>query len=150
MTFQLSWEIEGDKQLSRRLRKVVTGISSFQKPFKQSADHLIGIYKRDVFRTQGSIIDERWARLSPATVAAKARSGFPITPLVATGRMRRSFKSFVTTESATIGNDARYFKYHQSNKPRRKIPRRVMMKLGMAQREDVVRIFHKFISKAMK
>lgn len=150
MTFSLSWSIEGDKQLSRRLRKITTEISDFQKPFKRAADHLVGIYKRDVFQTRGGIIDERWARLSPATVAAKARSGFPAAPLIRTGRMKRGFRSFATSESATIGNNTSYFKYHQSNRPRRKIPRRVMMKLGAVQREDVVRIFYAFIQKSMR
>lgn len=150
MTFAISWQIEGDKQLSRRLRGITTELSDFTKPFQKSAQHLIGIYKRDVFQTRGAIINEKWARLSPATVAAKARSGFPIQPLVRTGRMKRGFRSSVDSNSATIGNNATYFKYHQSNKPRRKIPRRVMMKIAASQREDVVRIFHTFIRKSMQ
>lgn len=150
MAFQITWEIEGERQLSRRLRKVVSGVSNFKKPFQESADHLAKIYSKDVFSTRGSVINERWKRLSPATVAAKARSGFGSAPLVNTGAMRSSFRTLVTTDSARIGNTSDYFKYHQSNKPRRKIPRRVMMKIAAAQREDIVRIFHLFLRGAMK
>ncbi len=150
MAFQLQWNIEGEQQLSRRLRKISTGVSDFSKPFKRSAQHLIGVYTRDVFATKGAVIGEKWARLSPATVAAKARSGFPSDPLIRTGRMRRGFRSLVTSNQATIYNNTQHFKYHQSNKPRRKIPRRVMMKLGINQREQVVKIFHTHLNKIMQ
>lgn len=147
MGLQISWSIEGDKQLSRRLRNVSSDVKDLKKPFDQSARKLRKIFANDVFRTEGGIIDEKWARLSPATVARKARSGGGI--LVDTGRMKNSFRYRSAKDHAIIWNPTRYFKYHQSNKPRRRIPRRVMMKLAGQQRQMVVRIFHKYIRESV-
>lgn len=150
MTFQIEWSIEGEKQLSRRLRGISTKATNFTKPFTSAAQHLTGVFSREVFNTEGGVIGEKWARLSPATVARKARLGQSTRPLIATGRMRSSFRNIVSSDQAVIYNNSDYFKYHQSNKPRRKIPRRVMMKLGLNQRTDVVRIFQTHLRKAMQ
>lgn len=150
MAFQLEWKIEGEQQLSRKLRIDASNIKDFKKPFSESASRLKRIFERDVFDSQGGAIGERWARLSPVTIAQKARHGFPLQPLIRTGAMRGSFKTAVTSDQAVIYNTAEYFKYHQSNKPRRHLPRRVMMKLGENQRELVVKIFHNFIREQLK
>ena len=47
--------------------------------------------------------------------------------LVATGVMRNSFSHEANEKSVRIGNDAPYFKYHQSSQPRTKMPRRQMI-----------------------
>src|SRR4051794_24357127 len=81
MSFQLSWEIEGEKQLSRMLLGMASSMKDYTYPFRQSADYLKNVFARDVFETQGAAIGERWKRLSPYTVAQKARRGYPLTPL---------------------------------------------------------------------
>ncbi|MEK7992891.1 MAG: phage virion morphogenesis protein [Planctomycetota bacterium] len=149
MSFAISWEIEGEKQLSRVLIGMESNMKDYTVPFRQSATYLTGIFSRDVFETQGAAIGERWERLSPYTVAQKARSGFPATPLIATGRMRNSFKSIVSTDQAVIYNTADYFKYHQSRQPRTHLPRRVMMKLSENLKEQVVRYFQEHIRLSM-
>jgi phage gpG-like protein len=63
--------------------------------------------------------------------------------------MQHSFKSIVASDQAVISNSAPYFKYHQSNKPRSRIPRRVMMALGQNQKQDIVRFFQSYISSMM-
>ena len=147
MSFQLNWTIEGEKQLSRVLSGLRDDIKNLQAPFSESAKKLIKVFSQDSFSTQGQVINERWARLSPYTVAQKARNGYPPDPLIRTGAMKKSFRSVVQTDSATIYNTAEYFKYHQSNQPRKKIPRRVMMKLAEEQKTMVVRIFQKHLFK---
>lgn len=149
MSFNISWEIEGEKQLSRRLLTIAGSVKNMQPAFEKSAKELVKEYSNDVFDTRGGAIDERWKRLSPATVARKARQGFSSQTLVATGAMKRLFDYRAGKDYAVIFNNADYFKYHQSNKPRRRLPRRVMMKLAERQRQKVVRRFLEHISKAM-
>lgn len=149
MPFELSWTIEGEQQLARRLRQVETKISNFSKPFRTSAQMLENVFSKSVFASQGGAIGEKWKRLSPYTVAQKARLGYPADPLVRTGKMKRGFRSIVSTDQAVIYNTAEYFKYHQSNQPRKKLPRRVMMKLADRQKEDIVRIFQQFVREAV-
>lgn len=150
MALQLEWSIEGEQQLSRVLRGVNGGFSNLEKPFKAAAESLKRTFSTEVFSTKGAVIGEKWARLSPYTVAQKARQGYPADPLIRTGAMKDSFKSVVTSTEATISNTAEYFKYHQSNQPRTTLPRRVMMKLGENQKQEVVKEFQKYILEVMK
>lgn len=150
MAFQLEWFIEGEKQLSRVISDIKTDTKQLGPAFKKSGEHLRRTFERDVFKTRGAEIGERWAPLSPVTIARKSLKGYPSTPLIATGRMKRSFRSYARTDMAAVYNTADYFKYHQSNQPRSsRLPRRVMMKLGINQREDVVKIFHTHIYKTL-
>src|SRR3954469_4067798 len=142
---KLQWSIEGATQLSRRLESLSANTRNLTVPFRKSADSLIRTFSRDVFSTQGAVIGEKWKRLSPYTVAQKARQGFPTDPLVRTGKMQRSFTSIVSSQQAVVYNTQDYFKYHQSNKPRSHLPRRVMMKLGEMQKQQVVKIFQRYL-----
>ena len=83
-------------------------------------------------------------------MAAKRKQGYSADPLVRKGDMQKSFKSLAKIDSATIWNSIAYAKYHQSNRPRRKIPRRVMMKLGNDQKAMVVKIIHTHFIKKLK
>ena len=143
MSFQIQWEIEGSRELSRVLNNVSRAAKDFKKPLGQSAVMLRKLFEGDVFVTEGAAIQRKWARLSPATVASKARSGypFPTKPLVATGKMQKSFYTRVYSEYAVVGNNADYFKYHQSNKPRKRLPRRVMMRIDNERKVEIVRFF---------
>lgn len=150
MAFQLGWEIEGEKQLSRVLFGLNKDITNLHKPFETATRRMRTTFEKDVFLTRGRVIDESWKPLSPVTIARKARLGQSRDPLVATGKMKRSFKTIVTNDMGVVYNTAEYFKYHQSNQPRSRLPRRVMMKLANDQREEIVQIFHKHIYQALK
>lgn len=150
MTFQLQWEIEGRVQLSRKLIGLESDLKDYTKPFSDSAIYLKGIFSRDVFETEGRAIGERWKRLSPATVAQKARTYQQTRPLIATGNMRASFQTIVSSDQAVVYNDAAYFKYHQSRAPRSStLPRRVMMKIYRTQREQIVKYFQEHIQASL-
>jgi len=150
MAFKISWTIEGEQQLSRKLRGIVTDIKDFTYPLKKISESLVGTFSMDVFETQGKVIGERWERLSPYTLATKARKGYPASPLIATGKMKNSFRTIVTSDYALVYNNSDYFKYHQSNKPRKKLPRRVMMKLYNKQREMIVKEFQVYLQNSVK
>jgi phage gpG-like protein len=138
---QISWNIEGEKSLSRNLRGVSLALKDWRGPLDRAATNLIKVFSDDVFRTRGAAVGVRWAALSPATIARKARTGG--STLVETGAMRDNFQKEVHADHAIIGNETPYFAYHQSNKPRTKIPRRTMMKLGNKQKTMIVREFQK-------
>jgi phage gpG-like protein len=149
---QLEWNIEGDKQLSRVLIGVGKSLSDFRQPFGSSAQYLKRTFSKDVFASQGQAIGERWKRLSPATVAEKARLGYFSGPLIRTGRMQNSFQSIVSTDQAVVYNTAEYAKYHQSNRPRAgmRLPRRPIMALGPNQKTTIVRYFQEYVRESMR
>lgn len=147
---QLTWSIEGDKQLSRRLRGIQHGIRNWTPAFKQSAEKLKTFFQGEVFDSRGRAIGEPWKLLNPKYAEFKARRYPGKGILEATGKMRGSFKTLYKSNMAAVWNTAAYFKYHQSNRPRKKLPRRIMMKLGHEQRELVVKIFHTHFRKKIR
>jgi phage gpG-like protein len=149
---QLQWSIEGDKQLSRVLIGMGKSMSDFRQPFNSSAEYLKRTFSKDAFSTQGRAIGVRWKRLSPATVAEKARLGYLQGPLIRTGRMQNSFQSIVQSDQAVVYNTSPYFKFHQSNRPRAgsRLPRRPMAALGPNQKVTIVRYFQEYIEESMR
>jgi len=146
----LTFSIEGDVQLSRNLLLLSERVKDWTPAFKETADTLKKIFQNDVFETQGGAIGESWSPLSRAYAQQKAKKYGNKGILQATGQMRAGFTTLVKPDMAEVSNRIDYFKYHQSNKPRSKIPRRVMMKLEEHQKQIVVKIFHTYFYKAMQ
>lgn len=147
MSFQLSFSIEGEKQLSRRLRDVQDGVQNMKPTFKKTAKTLRKVFERDSFNTRGAEIGVKWEPLSPAYAEWK-RQNFGNKPiLVRTGKMKGNFKTDYGRDFAQIWNPTEYFKYHQSKKSRGRLPRRQMMRLGNLQRALVVKLFQDTLRK---
>lgn len=144
MSLQLTWSIEGDVQLARRLEKIGTEVRDWSPAFKEAGEKLKKVFSESVFATQGSVIGESWQQLKPRYLAQKVKQGYPSDILIKTGQMKKSFYVNSTSDYAEIGNISPYFKYHQSKEPRSKLPRRIMMKLGNPQKEMVVKVFHMY------
>jgi phage gpG-like protein len=147
--FSISWEIEGEKQLSRKLLLMASRVKDWTPAFEQTAYELKNLFSQDVFATEGAVINEHWAPLSKAYAYQKAKKYPGKGILEATGKMRNGFMTLWRPDMAAVWNEVEYFKYHQSNKPRTKLPRRVMMKLDIRQREQVVKIFHTHFSQVV-
>lgn len=147
MSFSLSWEIEGEKQLSRNLLVLADRIKDWTPAFKETGITLKNIFEDDVFNTDGGVINENWAPLSKAYAYKKAKMYPGKGILEATGAMRNGFMTLWRPDMAMVWNKVEYFKYHQSNKPRNVLPRRVMIKLADQQRTQVVKIFHSYFHK---
>jgi phage gpG-like protein len=140
--FYLSWTIEGEMQLSRRLVLIAGKVKDWTPAFAETAYTLKNIFSNEVFATEGGAIEEHWSPLSKGYAFQKAKK-FPGKGILeATGKMRNGFMTLWRPDMAAVWNDVEYFKYHQSNQPRTKMPRRVMMKLAQEQRTQVVKIFH--------
>lgn len=146
----LQWNIEGEKQLHNRLRVAAEAVKDWTPAFKETAVQLKQVFSADVFATEGGAVDESWAPLSPAYAKRKARQYPGKGLLQATGKMQDSFMTLWKPDMAMVWNTCDYFKYHQSNKPRHVLPRRLMMKLAQQQRTDVVKIFHTYFVRKIR
>ena len=145
---QLSWSIEGDQQLLRKLQMVSSGIKDFSDPFRQTAEYLADTFEK-TFDVQGRNIGVIWPPLAASTIRQKAKNAPGAPMLVRTGAMRASFQKVYATDYARVWNSATYFKYHQSKQPRTKIPRRQMMNLAEEQKQTIVKFFHTYVQKIM-
>lgn len=143
--FNLSFDIEGDKQISRRLRIVAKGMKDFKKPFNKTGKYLKDFIKGNVFETRGRIIGESWKPLNKKYAIWKSKHYPGKGILEATGNMRKGFVYKAGKQEVVVGNIVDYFRYHQSNKPRSKMPRRIAMKLNEDNKQRIVKFFHEDI-----
>lgn len=137
MPITLTADVEGSTELSRRLLIMSDGIKDFHEPLTVAAAEV----RRSVdmnFDTAGNLLAGGWPPRSKVYA-------WPI--LQKSGKMRQSFQTQIQRDQAVIGNSADYFKYHQSNKPRTRIPRRVMLKLDQERKEFIVKAFQAYIIK---
>lgn len=135
----LTFSIEGEVQLERRIRGLSNDIKNWSKTFKSTGDYLKTFFSTEVFQTKGAVIGEKW------------KQGRYYNGLVRTGTMKNSFIRKFGTDYVLITNTAPYFKYHQSKLPRKKLPRRIMMKLDEKRKQKIVKLFQaELIKKANK
>lgn len=146
---ELSFEIEGEAQLLRRMEGVSEKLTNWKKTFARTGDFLKKTFK-DNFLFNGDLLEKPWVPLKPQTILAKQRKGQTDDPLIGTGRMMESFASDPQKFYVRVYNPVEYFKYHQSNRPRRVIPRRVMISLTERMKHIIVRFFQIQIEEALR
>lgn len=135
----LSITIEGEKQVSRKLGILDQRIQDFRTPLTKSVQYMLRIIDRN-FDMSGGLFGG-WA-------PRKDNNPWPL--LQKSGRMRGGFIDEVRQTEAIIGNNISYFRYHQSNKPRYKLPRRIMMMIRNADATHIVKNFHQHALDTLK
>ncbi|MEI7510608.1 MAG: hypothetical protein WCJ84_00440 [Candidatus Peregrinibacteria bacterium] len=140
----LSFSIEGEQQVSRAFDFIGKEISNFSKPLMSAQEFLIKTWKENM-QDEGKTLAGGWAPLSPAYASAKLKKYGNKRILERTGLMGKSFSGLVNSTSLTLWNSASYFAYHQSNKTRTRLPRRMMMKIDDTRRKEVQRFFTEYL-----
>ncbi|QZE10807.1 hypothetical protein SEA_CHISANAKITSUNE_38 [Gordonia phage ChisanaKitsune] len=101
------------------------------------------------FATRGANFNSRWAPLAPETVKDKRRGGWPMQPLVRTGRMKSEF-AYPRIVMNSRGSIASYgtsdaiagYQHHGT----RDIPARPILKVTPKLRKDVRRIMARYLT----
>lgn len=130
----IEFSIEGEKQFSRRLLIVADGVTDFTTPLEEIGSELQKTFQLN-FGQEGGLFGG-WA-------PRKDNNPWPI--LDKSGLMKSSFEQKVDGNSLILFNPVPYFKYHQSNKPRTRLPRRVMMRIDNERKEFIVKAFQKYL-----
>lgn len=129
MAVRLRATIEGEEQLSRRLEGLDRGATDLRPAFEDIGDELLHSFDTN-FDNRGALFMEGgWPRRSSNTPGTH--------PLMEkTGALRHSFDKKVGNDFVILFNRLMddYGKYHQSNKRRSKLPRRVIMKIDQARK----------------
>ena len=107
---------------------------------------------KDVFETEGASMGEKWVGLSKATIKDRKRKGFPPYPILyRTGALKNSLLGgsggidVVDRWGWEYGTRIPYAIYHQSRRPRRRLPRRAFLYVSNKFKGDLVKYIHKFI-----
>lgn len=143
---QLDIEVFGTQILNRRLLRFAGGVSDASLAFEAVARILSAATARN-FATSGASGGHPWRALAPATLARKRRLGLDPRILRATGRLYSSLVDAtspdhvqqITTESLRWGSTVDYGKYHQSTRPRAKVPYRPPVAFSENAKRNVVR-----------
>lgn len=140
MGMQLGFEIEGDKQISAELGITIDHLTDFSEPMSEAADIMMDAVE-DNFDKRGG----RFGGWDPRKDPTKTH---PLLEL--SGDMRKGFFKESTSEYAMVGNDDFKFPYHQSNQPRTKLPRRVMLQIDARMRDEIFKAFQRYIVYALR
>lgn len=132
-------EVQGDVQLDRKLGFMAKAYDDFSDPLEESSNSLLKSFDEN-FDMRG----KRFGGWAPRKIVAD----WPL--LEKSGDMRESFVSAVTKTQAVLGNTSEYFPYHQSNAPRTKIPRRVMMMIDEQSRREIIKHFQEWATKILQ
>jgi len=135
----ISGEIEGDKELSRRLMIAADSLEDFSEPLESIGGELKKSFDEN-FSMRGGLFGGWQPR--------KDNNTWPL--LEKTGDMRNSFTDEVHSDFVILTNTAPYFPYHQSNKPRQRLPRRVMMKIDQQRKTFITKAFQEYIVKVTR
>lgn len=130
----LDASIEGEQQLQRRLGIVADGVEDFSPPLENISDELLHSVDEN-FSQRGSLFGGWPPR--------KVEQPWPL--LEKSGELRGGFVSAVKSDYLEIGNFVSYFKFHQSNKPRARLPRRVMLKIDQQRKIYITKAFQEYL-----
>lgn len=135
MGVSITFELEGEKQLSVELAVVADHIKDWEPPLTKVGDILLKSFEMN-FNSRGQLFQGGWPKRS-------IEKPWPL--LEKSGDMRSGFDAAVKSDYIELGNTTKHFKYHQSNKPRARLPRRIMMKIDEPRRREIVKTFQAYI-----
>jgi len=130
----LDASIEGEQQVQRRLGIVADGVEDFSPALENIADELLHSVDEN-FSQRGGLFGGWPPR--------KVEQSWPL--LEKTGELRGGFVSAVKSDYMELGNFVPYFKFHQSNKPRARLPRRVMLKIDQQRKIYITKQFQEYL-----
>jgi hypothetical protein len=113
-------------------------------------DEVVGVFRaavREAFATEGGSTGSPWPALARSTQAERRRLGFgPAHPILRRtnellGSITGGGGGFVETTptSIAIGSNDPVFWFHQSRRPRTRLPRRAMVLLTLRNKSDMLR-----------
>lgn len=137
----LTFNLEGAEVVHRRLGITAEGVKSFKEPLAQIGHNFMKTFDMN-FDARGGLYGG-WAPRKPRYYAGQRIDTWPL--MERTGRMREAFAADVTKTGLVLGNSAPYFVYHQSNQPRTRLPRRVMMKIRDQDATMIVKEFQYYV-----
>jgi hypothetical protein len=134
--FRVTMVLEGDVVIDRVLRGIESRAAApFTDPAVVTA--VVAAFRAitaRAFASEGASTGASWAPLTPSTQRDRQRQGFPPAHpiLQRTGKLLRALTvgdgAFVATRPTgltyRLGAEVGYFTYHQSSRPRTKLPRR--------------------------
>lgn len=144
---RITLSVEGDVVIDRLLQ----GLEERAQDLTPAWPYVVAVFRAIVaraFASEGASTGDAWPDLAETTQADRRRKGFPPAHpiLQRTTKLMRSLVigdagGFVNMgpQHLEVGTDIEYFKYHQSNRPRRRLPRRAPVLFTADDRHELFR-----------
>lgn len=143
MGLPLEFTIQGEKQMSVELGIAADHLSDFSQPMRKTSVIMMNAVQEN-YDGRGS----RFGKWKPRKPTNPPQT-HPL--LEKSGKMRRSMYKESGQNHALVSNkDTKKFRVHQSNEPRSKIPRRVMLAMDDRMNTDIVKVFQAYIVKSLR
>lgn len=154
--FRISLTVEGDLVVDRLLK----GIEDRARDLSPAWPAVVKAFQEitaKAFASEGASTGAPWRPLAESTQRDRARKGFPPAHpiLERTGTLKRALTmgegAFVSSTPSTLrylvsAEAAGYFKYHQSNRPRTRLPRRAPVLFTADDRTAIVHPIRLYIT----
>jgi len=144
-------KLQGITELQGSLDLIRSVVHDFTPELREIGQWYMGFLTNDVFETEGGVIGEPWAPLTPDYAKNKAERYPGRGILEASGKMRTSWGLYTTAQYALIENFAQgdggeyYAKFHQEGT--RKMPRRMLAKFDEQRKSTIINMFKEGILK---
>jgi phage gpG-like protein len=151
MVMQIRISVFGDDVLARDLLRMKDRAMDMRPAFEAIHESFKTVEDWQ-FGTQGGV--HKWAPLAASTVAYKARLGLDPRILHATLRLRKSLTETAnadhifeaTRDTVVMGSRVPYGIFHQSTRPRRRLPRRPPVDLSETAKREWVKILQRYLT----
>lgn len=148
---QLSFNVQGHKQMSRNLRVFAKDIGDLRSFFEEAIE-IIGARSDELFNSEGSKVQKAnpWAPLAPSTIKARQkRWGYykrtPSRPAMMrwTGNMQENRTIMIQSDKASLSFNAKQAVYHQGGGG--SLSRRVIVDLSNPTNKAIIQALQKLI-----
>ena len=150
MSGLLTFEVMGDKQVSRSFSRFSNEVKDLTDAFREIVKDFREIVEKKQFESEGSYGSGGWKPLALSTLLQKRRKGYPDAILEASGRMKRSLTGNtgdtieeVKRLSVRMGTSVSYARYHQ--KGTRYMPARPLIQLTEGDKTRWTKIIHRYL-----
>lgn len=133
MSVKLTITMDGFTEVQRDLADWARRIDDWKPAFDKIAQDWRETARR-TFDSEGAVDGlPRWAELAESTKAQKRKAGYPEQILVRTGKLRAATinpRTSIGKRKMTLQVASDYGIYHQSRRPRKRLPRRPFITVG--------------------
>lgn len=141
-------QIKGINELNKYLQSIKKEIQNPLKFHKQSSVIMLTDIHNHFSKEQSPT--GKWKALSPITIFRRRGGGQSKSAKILqdTGRLRNSIVNAFSSKGAEVGTNVEYGKYHDSDKPRTKLPQRKFLWISQMRIEQILNNVINFLKKA--
>lgn len=147
---QVEIQLKGDREVIKQLKAVGDSLGDWKPTLRTIADYFQNYFGETTFEFEGVNLGLPWPDLSQPYKDKKRVEFSGKGILERTGDLRKGWRTEVNKEFALIENKVPYGIYHQSTKPRKRLPRRALMHFNEQSKQYIVNEFASDLAKKIK